>query len=83
MDGRISVETQTTYLKPGQKYVFRVRFDGMEPCKLKYSLTGYDSGTITEAGEYTAPNREGSFEVHISCDGNPGISTYGYVNVRE
>lgn len=82
MSGTITVEAQTTKLKPNEKHSFKVQFNGMEPCKIRFELTGYDSGTITANGEYTAPAREGSFEVRILCEDNPDIGTYAYVDVR-
>ncbi|MDL2213982.1 hypothetical protein LJB76_00300 [Clostridia bacterium OttesenSCG-928-O13] len=82
MNGTITVETQTTKMKPGEKHSFHVRFNNMEPCKLRFELTDYNSGTITEEGEYTAPDREGSFEVRILCSDHPDIATYAYVDVR-
>lgn len=83
MSGSIEVEAQTTKLRPKQKHLFQVRFSGMRPCKLHFELTDYDSGTITAEGEYTAPDREGSFEVRILSEENPDISTYAYVDVRK
>lgn len=82
MSESITVETQTTKLKPGGKHLFQVRFNDMEPCRLRFELTDYNSGTITGEGEYTAPDREGSFEIRILCDGRPDIATYAYVEVR-
>lgn len=82
MSGSITVETQTTKLKPLQTHTFVVRFNNIQPCKLRFELTDYGSGTITNEGVYTAPDREGSFEIRIICEGNPSISTYAYVDVR-
>ena len=83
MNGSITTQTQTTTMKPGESNTFSVRFNGLEPCTLRYELTDYDSGTITPEGVYTAPNREGSFEIRIQCVDYPDISTYSYVDVRK
>ena len=60
-----------------------VRFNNMEPCTLTYELTEKDSGTITADGIYTAPGREGVFEIRISCAETPLIFTYAYVVVKK
>lgn len=82
MNGSITAEAQTTNLKPLQTHVFAVRFNNMQPCTLRYELTDYNSGTIMPDGTYTAPEREGSFEIRITCANNPDIGTYAYVDVR-
>ncbi len=83
MSGRITAQAQTVIVKPGEDYKIAVCFEEMEPCKLRYELTDYDSGTITPEGEYTAPGREGTFEIRVLCDGNSDIGTYLYVDVRK
>ena len=50
----------------------------MEPCTLSYELVEKDSGEITPDGIYTAPGREGVYEIRISCAEQPLISTYAY-----
>lgn len=82
MSGSISAKTQTSKLRPSKKHTFNVVFNGMAPCKLRYELTDYNSGSITPDGIYTAPDREGSFEIRIICADYPDINTYAYVDVR-
>ena len=55
----------------------------MEPCTLTYELTEKNSGEITTDGVYTAPGREGVFEIRISCADMPLISTYAYAVVKK
>lgn len=62
---------------------FNVRFNNMEPCTLTYELTEKDSGEITSDGIYTAPSREGVFEIRISCAEMPLITTYAYAVVKK
>ena len=50
---------------------------------MTYELTEKDSGEITSDGIYTAPGREGVFEVRISCAEYPLISTYAYAVVKK
>ena len=64
-------------------HFFNVRFNNMEPCTLTYELTEKDSGEITSDGIYTAPGREGVFEIRISCAELPLISTYAYAVVKK
>lgn len=80
--GSISAKTPSAKLKPGQQHTFCVRFNGMEPCPLRFELTDWNSGSITPQGGYTAPDREGSFEIRILCADNPEINTYAYADVR-
>ena len=62
---------------------FNVRLNNMDPCTLTYELTEKDSGEITSDGIYTAPGREGVFEIRISCAELPLISTYAYAVVKK
>ena len=82
MRGSISAAAQTTHLKPLEQHMFEIVFTDMEPCPLRYELTDYNSGTIDSNGLYTAPDREGSFEIRITCAENPDIGTYAYADVR-
>ena len=83
MSGSITAKTQSTKLKPLQTHTFTIQFNEMEPCPLVFKLSNYDSGTITQEGLYTAPNRSGTFEIRIFCADNPDINTYAYVDVQE
>lgn len=78
----ISLEKPTIQLAPGDTCFFPVKFINMEPCRLCYELSETGSGEISEDGVYTAPNKEGVFEIHIFCAGNPFICTYAYALVR-
>ena len=81
-DKRIIVETPTVVLEPGEKYFFEVRFSNLEETKLGYELVENGSGSITTDGIYTAPEREGVFEIRIFCLDNPAICTYAYAIVK-
>ena len=48
-----------------------------------YELTEKNSGEITSDGIYTAPGREGVFEIRISCAEYPLITTYAYAVVKK
>lgn len=73
----------TVVLATRESHFFNVRFNNMEPCTLTYELTEKDSGEITSDGIYTAPGREGVFEIRISCAELPLISTYAYAVVKK
>lgn len=57
--GRIVPKEATVDLKPGQKYFFEVKFENMEPCRLRYELSEKGSGRLDEDGVYTAPFKRG------------------------
>ena len=81
-DGRITAETPTAVLKPQENYFFNVRFNNMEPRQLGYELTEEKSGHISVDGIYTAPNKEGVYEIRIYCLNDPSICTYAYAIVK-
>lgn len=78
----IAAVEPTVVLAVRETHYFNVRFNNMEPCALVYELTEPDSGTITPDGIYTAPGREGVFEIRISCADVPLINTYAYAVVK-
>ena len=79
----IAAVQPTVVLATRESHFFNVRFNNMEPCSLTYELTEKDSGEITSDGIYTAPGREGVFEIRISCAELPLISTYAYAVVKK
>lgn len=79
----ITAEKPTVVLGTRESFFFNVRFKNMEPCTLTYELTEPDSGEITTDGIYTAPGREGVYEIRISCADMPLISTYAYAVVKK
>ena len=79
----IAAMEPTVVLATRETHFFNVRFNNMEPCTLTYELTEKDSGEITSDGIYTAPGREGVYEIHISCAEQPLISTYAYAVVKK
>lgn len=79
----IVAETPTVIMETGASHYFGVRFQNMEPCSLRYELTEENSGEISRDGIYTAPAREGIYEICISCERNPSIGTYAYAAVRK
>lgn len=84
MSGKsISATQPTVVVATRDVHYVNIRFNNMEPCTLVYELTEKDAGTITSDGVYTAPGREGVFEIRISCAEYPLISTYAYVVVKK
>lgn len=73
----------TVVMATRESHYFNVKFNNMEPCTLTYELTEKDSGEITSDGIYTAPSREGVFEIRISCAEMPLITTYAYAVVKK
>ena len=82
-NGSITVSSRTIHLNPGESRKLEVRFNSMEECPLVYSLPINNSGTISEDGIYTAPDKPGSYEVRIASRDFSQIETYAYVQVGE
>lgn len=78
----ISVVTPTVILGVREQYYFEVEYHNMKPCSVTYALTDYDSGEISSDGIYTAPSREGVYEIRIYCTDKPRIHTYAYAIVK-
>jgi hypothetical protein len=79
----IAAETPTVVLGTKESYFFHVRFNGMEECSLTYELTEPGSGEISMDGIYTAPSKEGVYEIRIYCMDMPIICTYAYAVVKK
>jgi hypothetical protein len=79
----ISAVAPTVVMGTRESHYFAVRFNNMEPCSLIYSLTEKDSGEITSDGVYTAPAKEGVYEIQISCAEMPIVGTYAYAVVKK
>lgn len=78
----IRVVTPTVILGVRERYFFQVEYHNMKPCSVTYALTDLDSGEISTDGIYTAPAKEGVYEIRISCTDRPGIHTYAYAIVK-
>lgn len=55
----------------------------MKPCSVAYELTEPGSGEITPDGIYTAPAKEGVYEIRIYCAEKPLVCTYAYAIVKK
>ncbi len=80
---RIASVPPTIVMGTRESHYFNVRFYNMEPCTLTYALTESGSGEITTDGVYTAPAREGVYEIQISCADEPLVCTYAYAVVKK
>lgn len=78
----ISAVQPTVVLATRESHYFSVKFHNMEPCSLTYDLTEKGSGEITPDGIYTAPGKEGVYEIRITCTDMPLITTYAYAVVK-
>jgi hypothetical protein len=79
----ISAETPTVVLGTKESYYFGVKFNNMKNCSVSYELTEAGSGEVTPYGIYTAPSKEGVYEVRIYCTDMPMICTYAYAIVKK
>jgi hypothetical protein len=82
-DKSISVATPTVIMGTKESHFFSVRFNNMKATGITYELTSPGSGEISSDGVYTAPAREGVYEIRIYCTEMPVICTYAYAIVRK
>ena len=54
----------------------------MKNCSISYELTSPGSGEISSDGIYTAPAKDGVYEIRIYCTDMPVICTYAYAIVK-
>ena len=79
----IAAETPTVVMGTKESHYFSVKYNNMESCSLVYELTEPGSGEITADGIYTAPAKEGVYEILIYCADYPSICTYAYAIVKK
>ena len=82
-DKSISVDTPTVIMGTKETHYFGVRFNNMKNASITYELTAPGSGEISSDGVYTAPSREGVYEIRIYCTDMPVICTYAYAIVKK
>ncbi|MBQ6967890.1 MAG: hypothetical protein IJP84_08315 [Lachnospiraceae bacterium] len=82
-DKSISVDTPTVIMGGKESHFFGVRFNNMKACSITYELTSPGSGEISSDGIYTAPSKEGVYEIRIYCTDMPVICTYAYAIVKK
>ena len=82
-DKSISVDTPTVIMGGKESHFFGVRFNNMRACSITYELTSPGSGEISSDGIYTAPAKEGVYEIRIYCTDMPVICTYAYAIVKK
>nr|WP_297703856.1 hypothetical protein [uncultured Butyrivibrio sp.] len=78
----ITAKTPTVVMRPRENYYFGVQFNNMDTCSVSYELTAPGSGEITTDGVYTAPTKEGVYEIRIYCSDMPMVCTYAYAIVK-
>ena len=79
----ITAATPTVVLGTKESYYFDVKFNNMKSCSVAYELTEPGSGEVTPDGIYTAPSKEGVYEIRIYCTDMPMICTYAYAIVKK
>ncbi len=78
----ITAKTPTVVMRPRENYYFGVQFNNMDPVSITYELTASGSGEVTTDGVYTAPAKEGVYEIRIYCSDMPMVCTYAYAIVK-
>ena len=79
----IFVKQDTIKLIPNEIHFLEIGFRNMNPTALRYEVIDKDGGEIDENGCYTAPNKEGVYEIKISCISEPSIYTFAYAVVMK
>ena len=79
----ISAVTPTIVVGTKESYFFQIKYNNMKPCSVSYEMTEPGSGEITPDGIYTAPAKEGVYEIKIYCTDRPLICTYAYAIVKK
>lgn len=79
----ISAVTPTIVVGIKESYFFQIKYNNMKPCSVSYEMTEPGSGEITPDGIYTAPAKEGVYEIKIYCTDKPLICTYAYAIVKK
>lgn len=79
----ISTDTPTVVMGTRESHYFHVKYNNMESLSVAYELTEPGSGEITSDGVYTAPAKEGVYEIRIYCIDMPVICTYAYAIVKK
>lgn len=79
----IEAETPTVVLGCRDSYYFGVKFHNMEKSSITYEVTEENGGKITSDGIYTAPTKEGVYEIKITCTDQPMVNTYAYAVVKK
>lgn len=82
-DRSITAVTPTVVLGAKESYYFEVKCTNMDSYTIAYELTEPGSGEITAEGVYTAPGKEGVYEIRIYCVDMPVICTYAYAIVKK
>jgi len=82
-DKSITVDTPTVVMGTKESHFFGVRFNNMKTTSVTYELTSPGSGEISSDGIYTAPSKEGVYEIRIYCTDMPVICTYAYAIVKK
>ena len=78
----ITAKTPTVVMRPRENYYFGVQFNNMDPCSITYELTAPGTGEVSTDGVYSAPAKEGVYEIRIYCSDMPMVCTYAYAIVK-
>ena len=70
------------YLRPGMKYTFSCQKSEGLTGIITWKIVGEEAGSINKFGTYTAPMRQGVFEVQASLEGTE-LTASVYVIIRE
>lgn len=84
MDGvTLSVTPSTIAVRTGDKLQFGATLTGADDKAVTWAVQETDGGTITGAGEYTAPMSTGTFHVTATSVARPALKAAATVNVSK
>ena len=79
----IYVKQDTIKLIPNEVHFIEIGFRNINPTAVRYEVVDKDGGEIDENGVYTAPNKDGVYEIKISCINEPSMYTFAYAIVMK
>ena len=82
-DRGIYVKQDTIKLIPNEVHFIEIGFRNINPTAVRYEVVDKDGGEIDENGVYTAPNKDGVYEIKISCINEPSMYTFAYAIVMK
>ena len=81
--GSVTIDPTSVALVTGQSQVFSATITQCPGSKVEWSVQeGFEGGSITDEGVYTAPAAPGTYHVVATCADDRGISSTATVTVN-
>ncbi len=82
-DGCLFVKPDTISVAPRETAYFKAIFYNTEETPCNWSVAEENGGTVEPNGIYTAPNKEGVYEVRVQSIPDPSLKASAFVVVKE